>query len=868
MARVKRFAWWTGTLLAACLCCAWATGWGQDSPAGNKESQASSTASVDSLLQNLKDPDLRVRMNAATELGNHPDAKAIPGLIDALGDEDQQVAWSAAMALRAVGEPAVAALTAQMDNPDRVRRRLAAQALAGIPGLDAMRGLDKALDDPDKAVRNSAIGAMGDAKYQDRRDLQIRVTRLVGVVTDDPDDFVAWTAADSLAKINDPVVLQMLSGALSPGSRGARWRVAMALGRTHNPNAVRNLLPALRDVDTQVRREAAGALAELASHNGMADSTTEKLFPVKPLVVKALIAALDDPDAEVRAYAAGALGAVHDDRAVEPLLAATNDPDHNVRASAAVAVAAFHDDRALPPLIAVLGAGDGRDRESAARTLGEFGDARAVEPLILSLKNFNNPMLQAAAAQALGQLHDARAVDPLAGLLAAPVAYVRRAGLKALGEIGDASVVPALVQAFERDVKLIEKSASSPQPLRIRTGGPAIEAARKQLGVAMEKPPPDPKADDLLQLCLQEAKTLAKIGDPRAIPVLAEALKSPSFKLRVGAVEALGNIPDPRAAQPLIATLASTDPATWLAAATALSQRKDPRALVPLIQRLQDADPVVRSEVETALDKYRSPRAIEPLIEAVRGDNDQGSSQPDWGVTRALVDIGPAAVEPLIRALKDPNRHVRGVAMSSLGELRDPRAFQPMLAAERDPNNEAVRSWFRLVTGDTLDPHDMKALATALQSGDMIAAINTLSWMGKQGVPLLIEALHSKNPEVRKRTAWVLSKSTDRRAAKALLAALQEQNNAVLAGAYIFYVQRGDAGTEDGLIAAYREFGDRSMQDTFMTCGDAKLAEAAKTWPPTRPDFGGGSIGAIWGQKELNRAKTHSVGFPTYWAGY
>jgi hypothetical protein len=121
----------------------------------------------------------------------------------------------------------------------------------------------------------------------------------------------------------------------------------------------------------------------------------------------------------------------------------------------------------------------------------------------------------------------------------------------------------------------------------------------------------------------------------------------------------------------------------------------------------------------------------------------------------------------------------------------------------------------------------------------------------------------------------VLAKSADRRAAPALLAALRDRDNAAVAGGYIFFVERGDMGNEDALIAAYREFGDRSMQETFQTCGNPKLAEAARTWSPTQPDRGGGSLGTLWGKRELNQnpQKTDLVYgrrllYPSYWAGY
>jgi HEAT repeat protein len=49
------------------------------------------------------------------------------------------------------------------------------------------------------------------------------------------------------------------------------------------------------------------------------------------------------------------------------------------------------------------------------------------------------------------------------------------------------------------------------------------------------------------------AVALAKIGDPRAVGVLIDALKSESQSVREAAAEALGEMGDPQAIEPLVA---------------------------------------------------------------------------------------------------------------------------------------------------------------------------------------------------------------------------------------------------------------------------------------------------------------------------
>ncbi|MGC2299247.1 MAG: HEAT repeat domain-containing protein [Acidobacteriaceae bacterium] len=299
---------------------------------------------MDLLIQQLNDPDWQVRMHAADELTKHPDAKAVPALIDALGDEQYNVWTSAANALKAIGAPAVDALMAEMDDPDPRCRRMAAQVLGGIPGAPAQRGLHKALDDPDTIVRVNAISGIAGARNLDREDLQNRVSLLINVIIEDPNELVWSNAADALAKIKDHAAQQTLIYAPGPGSQGARWRLAQALGKTQNADAVMPLLRALHDVDTQVRRAAASALGELGSFGGGSDR----------FAVTGLLNGLRDPDAKVRANVALALGKMHDDGAVEPLIGALSDPDSETRASAAQALGMLRDDRAVESLIAAM----------------------------------------------------------------------------------------------------------------------------------------------------------------------------------------------------------------------------------------------------------------------------------------------------------------------------------------------------------------------------------------------------------------------------------------------------------------------------------------------------------------------------------
>jgi hypothetical protein len=70
----------------------------------------------------------------------------------------------------------------------------------------------------------------------------------------------------------------------------------------------------------------------------------------------------------------------------------------------------------------------------------------------------------------------------------------------------------------------------------------------------------------------------------------------------------------------------------------------------------------------------------------------------------------------------------------------------------------------------------------------------------------------------------------DPRAFSALLAALSERNAAVIAAAYLFFVDRGEPGSGDALMEALNMSGDLGMAQAFLICGNPKLEQAARDW--------------------------------------
>ena len=158
-----------------------------------------------------------------------------------------------------------------------------------------------------------------------------------------------------------------------------RAEAARALGRSHSPLAVRELVDALDDVSPEVRSEAARGLGETRLQEG----------------VPALVDELRDDESDIRPQAAEALGKIGGPISVSPLLAALGDEDPRVRVSAALALGEVGGDEAREALIGAL---NGPFEKSTFAALADgasrTGDLRVIEPALEHLPKFRSPVLR------------------------------------------------------------------------------------------------------------------------------------------------------------------------------------------------------------------------------------------------------------------------------------------------------------------------------------------------------------------------------------------------------------------------------------------------------------------------------------------
>lgn len=115
---------------------------------------------VPALIGALKNPDEDIRWKAAIVLGEIGDARAVGPLVDLLVDEDRFVRSRAGYALGMIGPPAVVDLRTALVDGGAETKRAAAAALGTIPDPAAADALLQGLDDPSDDVRQEVIAAL------------------------------------------------------------------------------------------------------------------------------------------------------------------------------------------------------------------------------------------------------------------------------------------------------------------------------------------------------------------------------------------------------------------------------------------------------------------------------------------------------------------------------------------------------------------------------------------------------------------------------------------------------------------------------------------------------------------------------------
>ncbi|BCW95220.1 MAG: HEAT repeat domain-containing protein [Fimbriimonadales bacterium] len=254
--------------------------------------QAAGSPATPALIRALEDTDHNIRERACLALGKGGDLRAVPALIQQLGDRGEYIAWAASRALAEFGAPAVPELLQALKHENKSVRAGICGVLGEIGDAHAVPALIKRLRDSSVDVRlaaSRALGEIGDARA---------VPALIETLPD-VDYWVTKEACRALVRIGISAVPALIQ-ATQDNDLSVRVESCVALGQIGDSRAVPALVRATGDPQKWVRAAACEALGQIA------DSCA----------VPVLIQALDDSEEEVRVAACEALGKIGDPAAI------------------------------------------------------------------------------------------------------------------------------------------------------------------------------------------------------------------------------------------------------------------------------------------------------------------------------------------------------------------------------------------------------------------------------------------------------------------------------------------------------------------------------------------------------------------------
>ncbi len=343
------------------------------------------------------------RWEAAEILGESGDCKAVPALIEALGDEVPKV------------------------------RMYVAEALGKLGDKKAKGPLKKILNDPYPVVRYAVGEAL--ARLRDPAGVPI----IVQAIRDPEVDYRRRARiAEALAVLNDRGTISSLISVIDdPSSPKVREEVANALGVMHAQESVR---PLAKRLDHRVeemppcRVACASALASIGDKRG----------GIPPLA-----RTLNDPDVAVREAASEALKVlVDEDRNVIPILIELLEPDETREYAEVTLDSFFNKQEDIPLLSKVIGSTNRAARLYAIRRIEKIKNPGGIFSLIEALED-PDTIIRARSATALGKLGFREPVPALIEFVDDSSIMVAKCVITALGRLGDARADTAFLRIMK-----------------------------------------------------------------------------------------------------------------------------------------------------------------------------------------------------------------------------------------------------------------------------------------------------------------------------------------------------------------------------------------------------------------------------------
>lgn len=456
-----------------------------------------------------------------------------------------------------------------------------------------------------------------------------------------------------------------------------RLTAVWALGEFSDPRAIQPLISLL-----------------LYEYGDIVPAAMESLRKIGDPVIKPIIAALADASEDDCGVLGDALATIGTVASFAATLEAAHAQNPMARAAAAIALGSFRATKGIEPLVELTKDANTFVQSNAAFAL-QFakGNAMAGDALLALVDATNADVLENVVV-ALGLIGEKRARNQLLSLLKHPDVVIVSAVLRALPELEDPSIVPAIVMCLEDNNDRIRSQALA---AIARIGDKsAVPALTNHLSTEQNL--------DILQ---EVAQVLGRLGDEETLATL----KTLNTSLP-GIMIAQLQLGDDAALQHFLKMIRSHDIKNRLDAIWAFSGFHDTRAVPPLIGALVDGEWEVRSEAALALGQLKAQQASRALIELL-GSDEMPAVRESAAYALGAIE-SQRGTKALIHALQyDDAEVVRSAAAASIGEIKDARGLKPLIVACLDVS-DMVRSTAAYALGNMKDQAAIPSLKTLL----------------------------------------------------------------------------------------------------------------------------------------------------------
>lgn len=711
--------------------------------------------------------------------------------------------------------PSIPTLIAQLDDP--ITRKIAISALIDL-GPDAVEEVSTAMLASDNLERKThlafVLGKIGDPRaaqavfevakgippqYRYRAYANVAqalcrmqaVSLLIDLYHHSPDDYRKMVVTE-LSRIKDSRVVDTLKQALSDKDAWVRSIALKELSQRGISFDFADLVPFFNDSASWVLRPAikigfrvahkqmvqwlATALSEgNSAKRGLLLSGINHQFAV-PKLISSVLLCLKDPDPDVRLRAWLFLRWQHCVDLFSTLLDSLNDIDWQIRQRISSELCYLWDPRAMDALLQGLNDANPYVRREIVEAIGAIQEPDAIPFLCAHLEVEADKQVRESVVYALANIDTQQAMEIVFQQIPVVGHSYRHLITPKLAKWISPKGLDQVLENF--DFADNQTRATFAQMLGLMQEISAIDLLAKALN------------DPDLEVALEAAEALAKIGSDEAVEVIQRFLSEPTARwyLIIRIFNEFADRKNPALLDAMISTLRDDDGDHRKHVINALGRLGDPRSVIPLVELL--SKPIKgRYRVARALGQICAIEATPALIHAVQegyqSDAPELTGQAAWALGQLR---STQAVPDLIQVLHIANRNDDSLLVmvcEVLGRIADPRAVDELIAVldrEQDAPPRQMAIWalgkicnLETVAVLTTEPGDsvaismfwqiktssaVSALASILedeQDAGWRAAFKALRQSGHpQAIPPLLKALSNPSPKIRKLTGKAL----------------------------------------------------------------------------------------------------------------